>query len=291
MKSFFVITQENAPPVHVWSNNDYGHQRFGVSQVILLLLLKKIFESTLLSNRECRTTFSFRIERSQLRCVRHKTRMPRRLARRVLLATPSGKHPRGQPRTSLCDYISNIAWFRLDMETAELSEIPENREIFQDPLGLLSPRSYKMRVRKVSHALLWWNKTILTKQWVNSVITYSWAKLLILLKVSRSSERSSVQLRSYWAFGLRAPISACLRLGSGCQTSLSAKRFPWICYRNGLCPWSFENITTQEELKTKRRCKNEYTALLASNTSLQERINSIEYNIWNGGRGIRHIYI
>jgi len=182
VKSFFVITQENAPPVHVWSNNDYGHQRFGVSQVILLLLLKKIFESTLLSNRECRTTFSFRIERSQLRCVRHKTRMPRRLARRVLLATPSGKHPRGQPRTSLCDYISNIAWFRLDEETAELSEIPENREIFQDPLGLLSPRSYKMRVRKVSHALLWWNKTILTKQWVNSVITYSWAKLLILLK-------------------------------------------------------------------------------------------------------------
>jgi len=51
---------------------------------------------------------------------------------------------------------------------------------------------------------------------------------------------------------------------------------------------SVEN-TTQEELKTKRKCKNQYTALLASNTALQERINSIEYSIWKGGRRIRHI--
>ena len=51
---------------------------------------------------------------------------------------------------------------------------------------------------------------------------------------------------------------------------------------------SVEN-TTQEKLKTKRKCKNQYTALLASNTALQERINSIEYSIWKGGRRIRHI--
>jgi len=43
--------------------------------------------------------------------------------------------------------------------------------------------------------------------------------------------------------------------------------------------WSFENTTTQEELKTKRKCKNEYTALLASHTALQERINSTGYSI------------
>jgi len=42
---------------------------------------------------------------------------------------------------------------------------------------------------------------------------------------------------------------------------------------------SFDNVTTQEELKTKRKYKNEYTALLASHTALQERINSIEYSI------------
>jgi len=42
---------------------------------------------------------------------------------------------------------------------------------------------------------------------------------------------------------------------------------------------SFQNATTQEELKTKRKCKDEYTALLASHTALQERINSIEYSI------------
>jgi len=28
----------------------------------------------------------------------------------------------------------------------------------------------------------------------------------------------------------------------GCQTSLSAKDFPWVCYQNWLCPWSSKNI-------------------------------------------------
>jgi len=51
---------------------------------------------------------------------------------------------------------------------------------------------------------------------------------------------------------------------------------------------SFQNTTTQEKLKTKRKCKNEYTALPASNTALQELINIIKYSIWNGHRRIRH---
>jgi len=52
------------------------------------------------------------------------------------------------------------------------------------------------------------------------------------------------------------------------------------------------NITTQEELKTKRKCKDEYIALLASHTALQERINSIEYSIeTRSTHQVRHIDI
>jgi len=28
----------------------------------------------------------------------------------------------------------------------------------------------------------------------------------------------------------------------GCQTSLSAKGFPWFCYQNRLCPWSIKYL-------------------------------------------------
>jgi len=28
----------------------------------------------------------------------------------------------------------------------------------------------------------------------------------------------------------------------GCQTSLSAKDFPWICGQNRICPWFLKNV-------------------------------------------------
>ena len=55
---------------------------------------------------------------------------------------------------------------------------------------------------------------------------------------------------------------------------------------------SFDNITTQKELKNKWKRKNKYTALLASHTALQERINSIEYRIeTRTTHQVRHIDI
>jgi len=55
---------------------------------------------------------------------------------------------------------------------------------------------------------------------------------------------------------------------------------------------SFQYKTTKKELKTKRKCKNKYAALLASNTALQERINNIEYSIeTRSTHQVRHIDI
>jgi len=46
----------------------------------------------------------------------------------VLLAIPTGKWPRVRPRTRWRDCISDLAWFRLGVEPAELSKIAVERE-------------------------------------------------------------------------------------------------------------------------------------------------------------------
>jgi len=51
-----------------------------------------------------------RIERSQLRCFGHISRISQQsLPRHVLLATPARRQPRGRSRTSYREYISNLA--------------------------------------------------------------------------------------------------------------------------------------------------------------------------------------
>ena len=66
--------------------------------------------------------------------------VPRRIVRQVLLATPTGKRPRGRPRTRWCDYISDLARYRLSVEPAELCVISVDREVLRVILGLLPPR-------------------------------------------------------------------------------------------------------------------------------------------------------
>ena len=54
------------------------------------------------------------LERSQLRWFGHLVRMPpERLPRKVLDARPTGRRPRGRPKTRWKDYISKLAWERL----------------------------------------------------------------------------------------------------------------------------------------------------------------------------------
>ena len=50
----------------------------------------------------------------------------------------------------------------------------------------------------------------------------------------------------------------------------------------------FQNNNARKTIKTKRKRKNECTALLESNTALRKFINIIKYSIRNGGRRIRH---
>jgi len=83
----------------------------------------------------------FRIEKAQIYWFGHAFRIPhKRLAKQVQLAEPMEKRFRGHPRPSWSDYISDLAWSRLGVEPAELSEIAVDREVFQVLLGLLPSR-------------------------------------------------------------------------------------------------------------------------------------------------------
>ncbi|KAI3357646.1 hypothetical protein L3Q82_016059 [Scortum barcoo] len=65
-----------------------------------------------------------RIERSQLRWLGHLFRMPPgRLPREVFQACPTGRRPRGRPRTRWRNYVSRLAWERLGVPPEELEEV------------------------------------------------------------------------------------------------------------------------------------------------------------------------
>jgi len=51
------------------------------------------------------------------------------------VVAPTGWRPRARPKTKKSDYISYLSWSRLPVESAELSEIIVNRDVFRDHPG------------------------------------------------------------------------------------------------------------------------------------------------------------
>ncbi|KAK7925336.1 hypothetical protein WMY93_007646 [Mugilogobius chulae] len=81
------------------------------------------------------------VERSQLRWLGHLFRMPPgRLPGEVFRACPTGRRPRGRPRTRWRDYVSRLAWERLGIPPEELAEVCGDREVWASLLRLLPPR-------------------------------------------------------------------------------------------------------------------------------------------------------
>ncbi|KAK3543180.1 hypothetical protein QTP70_012284 [Hemibagrus guttatus] len=56
---------------------------------------------------------------------------PGRLPGEVFRACPTGKRPRGRPRTRWRDYVFRLAWKRLGVPPEELEEVAREREFFQ----------------------------------------------------------------------------------------------------------------------------------------------------------------
>ncbi|KAI3356992.1 hypothetical protein L3Q82_003630 [Scortum barcoo] len=53
---------------------------------------------------------------------------PGRLPREVFQACPTGRRPRGKPRTRWRDYVSRLAWERLRVPPEELEEVSGGEE-------------------------------------------------------------------------------------------------------------------------------------------------------------------
>ena len=79
--------------------------------------------------------------KSQMRWLGHLVRMPPgRLPGEVFRARPTGRRPRGRPRTRWRDYVSRLAWERLGIPQEELDEVAGEREVWASLLRLLPPR-------------------------------------------------------------------------------------------------------------------------------------------------------
>jgi len=63
-----------------------------------------------------------------------------RLVRQAPLAKPTGKQPSFWSRSRCSNCISDLAWSRLGVEPAELSEIAVDREAFQVLLWMLEEK-------------------------------------------------------------------------------------------------------------------------------------------------------
>ncbi|XP_042604086.1 uncharacterized protein LOC122141275 [Cyprinus carpio] len=82
------------------------------------------------------------IERSQLRGLGHLFRMPPgRLPGEVFRARPTGRRPRGRPRTRWRDFVSRLAWERLGIPPEELEEVSREREVWASLLKTAAPET------------------------------------------------------------------------------------------------------------------------------------------------------
>uniref|UniRef100_A0A8C6MBU3 Reverse transcriptase domain-containing protein n=1 Tax=Nothobranchius furzeri TaxID=105023 RepID=A0A8C6MBU3_NOTFU len=80
------------------------------------------------------------IERSQLRWLGHLVRMPPEcLPGEVFQARPTGRRPKGRPRTQWRDYVSHLARERLGIRPEELAQVAGEREVWAYRRRLLPP--------------------------------------------------------------------------------------------------------------------------------------------------------
>ena len=63
-------------------------------------------------------------------------------------AVPSGKRPRGQPRTRWRNYVEDLAWSRLGIPPAKLPLVAEDRDAWRCQLELLPAQPQKDKQAK-----------------------------------------------------------------------------------------------------------------------------------------------
>ncbi|KAK3522355.1 hypothetical protein QTP86_007643 [Hemibagrus guttatus] len=103
-------------------------RRISAAAAIMRSMYRSVVVKKELSQKE---PLLLHIERGQLRWLGHLFRMPlERLPGEVFWACPTGKRPRGRPRTRWRDYVSWLTLERLGIPPEELEEVSGEREVF-----------------------------------------------------------------------------------------------------------------------------------------------------------------
>ena len=90
------------------------------------------------------------LEKAFIKWLGHLVRMPPgRLPGEVFRARPTGRRPRGRPRTRWRDFVSRLAWEHLGIPQEELDKVAGEREVWA---SLLTPDFHQGRERRVTAA-------------------------------------------------------------------------------------------------------------------------------------------
>ncbi|TWW64917.1 hypothetical protein D4764_22G0005640 [Takifugu flavidus] len=113
----------------------YGHQRWVMTE-----RTRSWIQAAEMSFLRRVARLSLR-DRSQMMWLGHLARMPSgRLPLEVFRTCPTGRRPRGLPRTRWRNYISRLAWELLGVPPEELMEVAGERAVWASLLKLLPPR-------------------------------------------------------------------------------------------------------------------------------------------------------
>ncbi|KAK3558314.1 hypothetical protein QTP86_014701, partial [Hemibagrus guttatus] len=178
------------------------------------------------------------IERGQLRWLGHLFRMPPgRLPGEVFRACPTGKRPQERPRTRWRDYVSWLAWERLEVPPEELEEVSGEREVWASLLRLLPPQIDPQRKDEKD------GMKVLSPVELDTLCTCAET-------FSRTGPRRSVCVHGAESSGLVSEAEGCVDvvLNESCLTlSFTHTVQCWSLHRNGReLVWSGELNTTEK---------------------------------------------
>ena len=64
-----------------------------------------------------------------------------RLSKQASLAKANGRRPVGRPRTRRTNYIEDLGWNRLGLQSSEMMDVMEDGKVWRLNLELLPPQS------------------------------------------------------------------------------------------------------------------------------------------------------
>ena len=129
-----------------WVMTERVRSRVQATKMSFLQNVRDLFLLDKLKSTDIRQSLNIKplllcIKRSQLRWYGHVTRMfHEQTAKQLMDILPSGKRPRGQPRTCWQNYAEYLAWSRLEILPVSLLQVAGGWDAWKSQFQLLLPQ-------------------------------------------------------------------------------------------------------------------------------------------------------